>query len=298
MLATRLGAETRHIYSHFSHSPASVTRYAARLLQVSYSISAHAKDAWTDPEWDLRSKLDGAAFATTCNRSAFERLKSIAPNCNLHLNHHGIEPGLIVERALCSTRAGDDAKDPVRILSVARAVEKKGLAHLLQALKRLPRDLHFRLDHFGNGPLLPSLRVMAHDFGLEQRVAFHGAKAHEDVIAAMDESDVFVFPADVAADGDRDGIPNVILEANARGLCVVACDAGGVREIVVDGETGALVPRADSHALATRLEEVLRKPDLRQLWAESALKSNMNTFDGGAGHDRLFNLLSEQVKAT
>ena len=297
VLATRLGAETRHIYCHFSHSPASVTRYAARLLKVGYSISAHAKDAWTDPEWDLRLKLDGATFVTTCNRSAFDRLKLIAPHCRLHLNHHGIEASLIVKQATCSSRAGNDPGNPVRILSVARAVEKKGLVHLLQALKQLPPDLHFRIEHFGDGPLLPSLKALARDSGLGEKVTFHGGKAHEDVIAAMDASDVLVFPADVASDGDRDGIPNVILEANARGLCVVACNAGGVSEAVLDGVTGALVPRADPDALAERLDEVIRNPDLRRRWAENALNTNMSAFDGGAGHDSLFKLLSEEVKA-
>lgn len=297
VLATRLGEGTRHIYCHFSHSPASVTRYAARLLKVSYSISAHAKDAWTDPEWDLRSKLEGAAFVTTCNRSAFDRLKTVSPSCRLHLNHHGIDPALIVKQAIHSSRAGNEPGNPVRILSVARAVEKKGLVHLLQALRKLQRELHFRLDHFGDGPLLSSLKMLSHEFGLAGRVAFHGASAHEDVIAAMDVSDVLVFPADVAADGDRDGIPNVILEANARGLCVVACNAGGVSEVVLDGITGALIPRADSDALAIRLEEAIRNPELRRRWAENALKMSMNAFDGKAGHERLFNLLSEQVQA-
>jgi glycosyltransferase involved in cell wall biosynthesis len=110
--------------------------------------------------------------------------------------------------------------------------------------------------------------------GIAGKVTFHGAAAHEQIIAAMDRSDILVFPADVAADGDRDGIPNVILEANARGICAsLPARAGGVGEVVEDGVTGALVERADAAALSAQIERAIRQPALRQQWAEQCSHS-------------------------
>jgi len=295
VLANSIKSHARHIYCHFSHSPASVTRYAAAMLSIGYSISAHAKDAWTDPAWDLSAKLEDARFVVTCNLAARVRLESLAPSRDVKLIHHGIDHSLVVARAGGSGRDGGDAGDPVRVLAVARAVEKKGLRHLLDALSQLPPGLHYRLDHFGGGPLLPSLKAMAQASGIADKITFHGATAHEQIIAAMDRSDLFVFPADVAADGDRDGIPNVILEANARGLCVVACRAGGVPEIVDDGHTGALVERASASLLSAQIERAIREPRLRQQWAENALAVNMQRFDAEAGHERLAQMLRAEA---
>jgi len=295
VLANSIKSQANHIYCHFSHSPASVTRYAAAMLSIGYSISAHAKDAWTDPAWDLSAKLDDARFVVTCNKAARQRLESLAPSRDVQLIHHGIDRSLVVTGASGSGRDGRDADNPVRVLAVARAVEKKGLRHLLDALSLLPPGLHYRLEHFGGGPLLPSLKAAAQSSGIAGKVTFHGAAAHEHIIAAMDRSDILVFPADVASDGDRDGIPNVILEANARGLCVIACEAGGVGEVVEDNVTGALVKRADSAALSARIETAIRQPALRQRWAESALTVNMQRFDADAGHERLAQMLRAEA---
>jgi len=298
VLANSIQSHARHIYCHFSHSPASVTRYAAAMLSIGYSISAHAKDAWTDPAWDLSAKLEGARFVVTCNTAARQRLESLAPSRSVELIHHGIDRSLVVARASGSGRDGDDAHNPVRVLAVARAVEKKGLQHLLNALSQLPSGLHYRLDHFGGGPLLSSLKATAQAYGIAEKTTFHGATPHEQIIAAMDRSDILVFPADVAADGDRDGIPNVILEANARGLCVIACRAGGVGEVVEDGATGALIERADAAALSAQIERAIRQPALRQRWAENALTVNMQRFDAEAGHERLAQMLRAEAGAS
>jgi len=298
VLANSIQSHARHIFCHFSHSPASVTRYAAAMLSIGYSISAHAKDAWTDPAWDLSAKLEGARFVVTCNTAARQRLESLAPSRGVQLIHHGIDRSLVRARASGSGRDGSDVDNPVRVLAVARAVEKKGLRHLLDALRLLPPGLHYRLDHFGGGPLLSSLKVAAQASGIADKITFHGAAAHERIIAAMDRSDMFVFPADVAADGDRDGIPNVILEANARGLCVIACRAGGVGEVVEDGVTGALIERADAAALSAQIEGAIRQPALRQQWAENALTINMQRFDAEAGHERLAQMLRAEAGAS
>jgi glycosyltransferase involved in cell wall biosynthesis len=293
ILAVNLGCCTRHIHCHFAHSPASVARYAALLLGVSYSISAHAKDVWTDPAWDLETKLRGARFVLTCNAAAYERLCALAPGVDIKLVHHGVAAELVVAQPPLSMRDGRDAGEPVRLVSVARAVEKKGLRHLIDALACITSRVHVRLDHYGGGPLLCSLKAHAAAHGLQHLVTFHGARPHHEVIAAMDRSDLLVFPADISADGDRDGLPNAILEANARGLCVLACDAGGVRDAIRDGETGGLVCSGDVEALASRIMSLAREPSARRQLATRALRLNAALFDAETGYDTLCALLRE-----
>ncbi|MFN9971654.1 MAG: glycosyltransferase [Phycisphaerae bacterium] len=293
VLAQRLGRHVHHIHCHFAHSPASVARYAACLLGIGYSLSAHAKDVWTTPVWDLRDKLAEAAFVVTCNSPARDRLLQISPDCRLSLVHHGVDGGLVVPSVSVSTRDGSDAGAPVRLVAVARAVEKKGLRHLLEAVARLAGRVHVELAHFGDGPLLGRMREHVVSLGLQERVTLHGGRPHGEIIAAMDAADLLVFPADVAADGDRDGLPNVVLEAQARGLCVVACDAGGVGDAVRDGVTGALVARGDPEALACRIEVLCRQPQERARLARAALGMNAALFDAAAGHDQIAALLRE-----
>lgn len=297
VLATRLGSGVRHIHAHFAHSPSSVVRYAAVMRKLTYSISAHAKDVWTDDEWDLREKLAAASFVAICNRAGQERLAALMPRERLHLIHHGIDPALVAGAVREQTRDGCDERDPVRLVCVARAVEKKGLATLLRALALLTKDLHVRLDHYGDGELLGSLIEQSRSLGLSGRILFHGATPHDRVVAALDESDLFVLPASVAESGDRDGIPNALLEAKARGVCVLAGDAGGTGEAVTDGVTGVLVPPGVADVLALRLEDLVRKPSLRQSLAEKGLREDSGLFDAAAGHDALARLFRDRIDA-
>lgn len=298
LFASDVAGQVRHIHCHFAHSPASVARYAALMLGASYSISAHAKDVWTDPAWDLTNKLRGARFVTTCNGAALDRLQSLAPDADIRLIHHGVAAGLVVHAAQRTQRDGRDSSQPVRLLSVARAVQKKGLSHLIEALARVAPCAHVHLDHYGDGPLLESLKQRVRQLGLQHVVTFHGARPHSDIITAMDQSDLFVFPADIGPDGDRDGLPNAVLEANARGLCVVATDAGGVRDGVRHGETGALVARGDIEGLSSCIVALVRDPAERQRLAQEALHINAPLFDAAKGYDTLALLLGEKAGST
>src|SRR5690606_27208907 len=115
-------------------------------------------------------------------------------------------------------RDGGDASDPVRLLSVGRCVEKKGFDDLLRALALLPKDLHWRLLQIGGGPLRPNLMALAKQLGIADRCRFEGARPQEDGFAAYRAADLFALAARVAEDGDRDGLPNVLMEAQSQGL--------------------------------------------------------------------------------
>lgn len=293
VLARQMPSSVRHIYAHFAHSPSSVARYAALLRGIGFSISAHAKDIWTAPDWDLTRKLIDASFVTVCNRAGHERLVALGGGDKVKLIHHGVARSLLVERPHAQTRDGSDPAAPVRIVAVARAVEKKGLRRLLDALALLPQDLHFQLDHFGGGDLMVELGNKTRLLALEDSVTWHGARPHREVVAALDEADVFVLPAVIGSDGDRDGIPNAVMEAQARGLAVVASRVGGIDEVVFDGRTGVLVEPGDVGALAQALARVAREPGLRASLGAAALAHVGRECDAEAGYDEIAHRLRE-----
>ena len=295
VLARAMPADVRHVHAHFAHSPTSVARYAALMKGASLSVSAHAKDIWTTPDWDLSRKLKDAAFVTVCNRAGFGRLASLGDAGRLHLVRHGLAKGVAIETARSQTRDGTDVDNPVRIVCVARAVEKKGLRTLVDALARLPSNLSFQLEHFGGGELLGTLQASARKLNLERRITWRGATSNAKVIAALDRADLFVLPAIVAGDGDRDGIPNALLEAQARGLAVLSTHAGGIDEAVVDGQTGRLTTAGDASGLARALRELIGDPAQRERLGAAALAHVKQAFDAEAGYDAIAALLRERI---
>lgn len=293
VLAAQMPSTVRHVHAHFAHSPASVARYAAMMRGIGFSISAHAKDIWTAPEWDLERKLAGAAFVTVCNKAGYDKLLATNGAASLKLIYHGLARDVIAAAPRAQSR--DGSGEPVRIVSIARAVEKKGLRRLLDALASLPRELSWRLDHYGGGDLLAELKAKAAALGLEARVTWHGARSHRVVIAALDDSDLFVLPSVVGNDGDRDGIPNALLEAQARGVAVVASRVGGIDEAVTDGRTGRLVQPGHAEALSHALAALIRDPKARATLGAGGLEHVRRTADAEAGYDAIVALLKERT---
>ena len=264
VLAAQLGPRCRHIHAPFLHAPASVARYAALICRLPWSVSAHAKDVWTTPEWDKREKLASCTFAATCTAEAKANLAALAPPGTVHLLHHGLTAdhvGMIPTR---SDRRGDDPTDPVTILSVGRAVAKKGYDDLLQALALLPAAICWRLVHIGGGEELDRLKSEAARLGLAERITWLGPKPQEAIAPYYAAADLFVLASRVAPNGDRDGIPNVLMEAQAAGLACVATTAGAIPELIRPDETGILVPSGDPAALAKAIAETIGDPVRRR----------------------------------
>jgi glycosyltransferase involved in cell wall biosynthesis len=256
VLAAELPEDVSTLYVHYLHTPASVARYAALMRGMPFAFSAHAKDIWTTPEWELREKIADADWGATCTAVNARYLNSLADRADkVALVYHGLDLSRFPEPP---KREGGG---PVRVLSVCRAVEKKGLDDLLRALARLPGEVDWRLEHIGGGNLA-RLEALAERLGIAGRVAFLGARAREDVIAAYARSDIFALASRVAKNGDRDGLPNVIMEAMAMGLPVVSTSVSAVPEIVTE-DTGLLVPERDPAALAHALARLAVDPALR-----------------------------------
>ena len=269
VLAAELPEDVKHLHAHFLHTPASVTRYAALLLGVPWTGSAHAKDIWTTPEWEKREKLASCEWLVTCTRANREHLAALAPPGKVELLYHGIDLARFPRNAAIGS-ARDGSSEPVVILSVARLVEKKGTEILLEALARISPALQWRFVHVGGGPLLKSLQGRAARLGIEERVTWRGALTQDEVLAEYRKADVFALASRIARDGDRDGMPNVIAEAQSQGLACVATRVSAIPELVRDGQTGILVPENDAEALARALESLIADPARRRALGQAA----------------------------
>jgi glycosyltransferase involved in cell wall biosynthesis len=264
VLARELPPETNWIYVHYLHTPASVGRYAALIRGLPWSVSAHAKDIWTTPEWELREKLAEARWAATCTAVNHAYLTELAPETGrVTLVHHGLDFARFPDPIARARRDGRDRTDPVRLISVGRAVEKKGFDRLLDAFAALPPALAWHWTHIGGGEKLAGLKAQAARLGLAERIEWRGALAQDAVVAALLEADLFVLTARIAEDGDRDGLPNVLMEAQATGLCCLASAVSAIPELIRNGETGVLVPPDDVPAARSALAELIADPARR-----------------------------------
>jgi glycosyltransferase involved in cell wall biosynthesis len=289
VMGRELPDEVTHLHVHYLHTPASVVRYAALLTGRTWTFSAHAKDIWTTPEWEKREKMAEALWGVTCTREGAEHLAGLAPSQDhVTLLYHGLDLDRFPpppERR--PPRDGSDPADPLRIVSVGRAVAKKGYDDLLTALAALPQDLHWRFAHIGGGELLGSLKAQAEASGIAAKVAFLGGKPQPDVVALLREADLFVLPSKEARSGDRDGLPNVLMEAASQGLAIVATDFAGIPEFIRDGSEGQLVPQGDWEALSNALNLLGRDPERRARLGAAAFQRLRQDFGMSAGADLL-----------
>jgi colanic acid/amylovoran biosynthesis glycosyltransferase len=207
-----------------------------------------------------------------------ERLATLgAPAECVALHHLGIDVSRFraVDRSARTDPAG--RVGPLRALAIGRFVEKKGFAHLIDALARTPDGISLRL--VGDGPLRTDLEARCRAHGLGDRVTFAGWRPFDAIADELAQADVLVAPSVTAADGDMEGLPLVIIEAMATGLPVIGSDHSGIPEVVVDGATGIVVPERDAAALAAALER-MRDGAFRKMLGSAARTRVEREFDG------------------
>ena len=257
LLADRLDrARVSALYIHFAHRPATVGRFAALLLGIPFAISAHAVDIWTSSAKELRTKVRDAEVVLTCYAEAQQYLASLAGgHTPVELAYHGVDIPAPSERR---------EQTPPVVLAVGRLIEKKGLDTLIDAVAQLSRDgVALRLLIAGDGPLWPMLQRRIGEHGIGEQVRFLGPLNHAELEVHYARASIFALPCRVAADGNRDGLPNTLLEAMARGLPVVSTTLPSIREAVPDDDRGLLVDPDRPDELADALGRLITQPELR-----------------------------------
>lgn len=293
VMAAEMPEDVRFHYAHFLHTPGSVARYAAMIRGVEWGFSAHAKDIWTIPEWEKREKLADCRFGATCTGTGAAHLNGLAPRPDtVDLVYHGLDLSRFPDPPAARPDR-DGSGDPVVLLSVGRLVAKKGYDDLLLALANLPDDLNWRFIHIGGGPLKDELRPMAERLGVADRIEWRGKRDQTEVIEALRESDIFVLPSKIADDGDRDGLPNVLMEAASQKLPILSTSVSAIPEFITDGIHGVLTPPGNSDALSIAFVRLIGDMRFRTSLAESAYARLADEF----GMDRGIDMLEGRLRA-
>jgi glycosyltransferase involved in cell wall biosynthesis len=269
------GENWDHLHAHFIDRAATVALVVSRLLGIPYSLTAHASDIYVNPIL-LKEKLGGAKFVATCtgyNREYLSQFGEGLYNHKLNCIYHGLE----LERY---RRKPAPSPDKAILLSVGQLKERKGFRYLVGACRELiDRGYPVECHIIGEGPLRADLEEQIRQLSLEGSVLLCGSLLHQEVIEQYQAAAVFVLPAVLGGDGDRDGIPNVILEAMAMELPVVSTNHSGIPEVVQDRATGLLVPPADEAALADAIAKLLDDADLRRRLGRNGRQTVAEKFD-------------------
>ncbi len=286
-LAHELDPHITQLHFHFAHTPASVARYTSMLTGIPFSGSAHAKDIWTTPSWDLIAKLKASLFVCVCTQAGEQALRALLSETEalrVRLIYHGVHLDKIAV-ATTDTPAQSLPNQPFEILSVARLVPKKGYEDLLAALAQLKGfDWHF--THIGPGNP-QALQALAKKLNIDHHITWKGAMKHFDILASMRQSDVFVLASKIDPSGDRDGLPNVLMEAASQKLALIASDVSAIPELIDDHATGLLVPPSNPILLAQAISKLATQPDTRFQIAHGGYAALFAKFDANIWLDRL-----------
>lgn len=281
-LASRLrGENAQHLHCHFAHAPASVAMYAAEHLGIPFSFTGHANDLFQRRAL-LQKKLERASFVSCISRWHRELYRSVAPDPGS--KYVVVRCGVDVDT--WTARPRPSAAERLEVLTVCRLVQKKGVDTLIRAVAALSRPVALTIA--GDGPERASLEALVQELRATDRVRFLGAVDNETVRQQMQEhAHVFALPCRTDPNGDRDGIPVVLIEAMACGRAVISGDLPAIRELIEDGKDGLLVPPDDPRRLADALEALsderllaLGRAARRKVEAEFSLETAIRELEG------------------
>jgi glycosyltransferase involved in cell wall biosynthesis len=276
-----------HIHAHFAGRAAVVAMVASKLLKVPYSLTAHANDIYVSPVM-LPEKIAKAKFVTTCTRYNKTHLERETGR-QIELVYHGLDLSVmdgVMQPSICNGTS--------LILSVGRLSEKKGFPYLIKACHLLQvQGYDFRCEIVGDGPNRSELETLITELQLEDRVILCGALPNSQVMAKYTQATLFVLPCIVAGNGDRDGIPNVLLEAMASQVPVLSTRVSGIPEVIVDAANGLLVGPGDEQALAEAMARLLNDGELRAYLAENGRRRVKERFDIRLNIHQLVELLEQ-----
>lgn len=273
----RNSPEVVHLHAHFAHSPTSVAMFASKLGGLDFSFTAHAKDIYTSNAEQIKEKIDLASFVVTCTEYNRKYLGSLARTMNgsIHRVYHGIDLKLFNGY---DTRR--QPEPPYRILSIARLTAKKGIPTILHALALLRKQgVEFEYTLIGDGDDRETILEMIVELGLQDCCRWTGTLPHDKVIKEFERADLFVLGCQIGPDGDRDGIPNVLVESLAMGLPSVGTTVSALPEIIRSNETGLLSEPGNPEDMASNMLKLLTNGSLRKKVIQHGQEHVRSAFD-------------------
>jgi glycosyltransferase involved in cell wall biosynthesis len=258
--------DIRHLHGHFAHSPTSVTMFASILSELPFSFTAHAKDIYTSNPDQLREKIDNAGFVVTCTRHNREFLDQLASpgSTPIHCVYHGIDLQLFNQ-----PERDTKIQAPYKLLTIARMTEKKGLPDLYQALALLKeKGLQFEHVLIGDGDDREKILRYIKELDLQEQCKCLGTRTHTEVLEQFRQTDLFVLACKIAKSGDRDGIPNVLVESLAMGVPALSTNVSAIPEILKHGETGYTIEPENPELMAESIKKMLLDDNLRNRISE------------------------------
>ncbi|NUR09030.1 MAG: glycosyltransferase family 4 protein [Nocardioidaceae bacterium] len=286
--------DVARLHAHFAHGTTTVTWLAATITGLPFSFTGHAKDIYTEdlnPAGLLRRKLDAATFVVTCTDANRRHLEQLGSRTPVHVVYHGLNADF---ESLVAGGVRRAAQPTPRLLAVGRLVRKKGLDTFVEACAVLrDRGLDFEAVIAGeSGDHEEEVRARVRRHRLDDRVTFLGPLTQAGLFEQYQRAQVFALPCRVLEDGDRDGIPNVLMEAMACGVPVVTTGVSGIGELVRDGENGLIVEPDSPAELADALHTLVKDPGLVERLGRYGRETIAADFDARTTAARMARLLT------
>ncbi len=292
----RAGRPIEHVHAHFAHDPTLIALLVHMLTGISFSFTAHARDLVQIPPRGLIERIEQATFVLTCSGTNIDYVNETVPErlrTKVRLVYHGVNldgfqplsESTKDTKSVTHLGLGGPSCDFVDqtgplILSVGRLVEKKGFPDLIAACTQLKQGgRRFRCAIYGEGPLHGELSALIERLDVADCVTLAGERGQTELIPIFQRAAIFALAPFVTEDNDRDGIPNVLVEAMACGLPVVSTAVAGIPELVRHSENGLLAAPRDVPALANALATLLDDQPGRERMGANARTTVVAHFD-------------------
>lgn len=277
-----------HLHIHFAHVPTQVGMYAAALAGVPFTFMAHANDIFERPLL-IKEKIKRAKKAVTISHFNIDLMTRQGGDPNkMSIVRCGVHP----TEELTQKPGGKD-KTRFVIGTLGRLVEKKGVDTLIQAGALLKeKQISFRIEIAGDGPLLKDLEQQVEDAGLLEQIVFLGSMPHDKALNWMKDVDAFVLAGKKNAQGDMDGIPVVLMEAINFGIPVLSTYLSGIPELVIHKKTGLLSKPEDAEALANNIISLANSSKLVGTLVSEAKNHLRAEFDQNLNASRLLSIIN------
>ena len=280
-----------HLHAHYASEPTTVVELVSGQTGIPYSFTTHAKDLFLADQLSLTRSVNQAQFVLTCTKYNQHYLRdTIAAQRPIHCVYHGID----IEWFKPTSTPGQPPAEAPLILSIGRFREKKGFPTLIQACAGLRNaGIPFRCVIIGYGPMQGALEAAICREQLQGHIQLVGKMTREGIREWYERASIFVLPCQIAEDGDRDGIPNVLVEAMGMGLPVISTAVASIPELITDRVNGLLVPPSQAPLLEVAIGTLIQHPEFRHRLGRQARQHIEEHFHAARNNQTIFSLLTK-----